>query len=139
MGLTESMPVGDPMEAATQIGPLVSRRQRDVVEGYLAAGKAEGARCVVGGSRPARHHRGYFVEPTIFTSATPDMKIVREEIFGPVVSVLTYRDEAEAIGIANHSVYGLNGSVFTSDLERGLQVAGAMRTGTVELNGNAPG
>ncbi|KQT93506.1 aldehyde dehydrogenase [Marmoricola sp. Leaf446] len=139
VGLVESMPVGDPIDEATQIGPMVSRRQRDVVEGYIAAGSQEGARLVVGGGRPRGLDRGYFVEPTIFTGATPDMRIVREEIFGPVVSVLAYEDEDEAVAMANNSAYGLNGSVFTADLDHGLAVAGRLQTGTVELNGSGSG
>ena len=94
---------------------------------------------MIGGGRPAGLERGWFVEPTIFTGATPDMRIVREEIFGPVVSVLSYTDEEEAVAIANDSVYGLNGSVFTADLDRGLRVAARMQTGTVELNGSPSG
>lgn len=137
--LVRSMPVGDPMDETTQIGPMVSRRQQTVVEGYISAGSDEGARLVIGGGRPAGLERGWFVEPTIFTRCTPDMRIVREEIFGPVVSVLSYEDEDEAVGIANNSVYGLNGSVFTADLDRGLRVAARMQTGTVELNGSASG
>ena len=137
--LVRSMPVGDPMDEATQIGPMVSQRQRTVVESYIASGTEEGARLVVGGGRPTGLDRGWFVEPTIFTACTPSMRIVREEIFGPVVSVLSYSDEHEAVAIANDSVYGLNGSVFTADLDRGLRVASRMQTGTVELNGNPSG
>ena len=137
--LVRAMPVGDPMDESTHIGPMVTQRQRSVVEGYIASGKDEGARCVVGGGRPAGLERGWFVEPTIFTDATPDMRIVSEEIFGPVISVLTYRDEDEAVSIANDSVYGLNGAVFTADLERGLRVAERLDTGTVELNGSPSG
>ncbi len=137
--LVRSMPVGDPMDEATQIGPMVSARQRSIVEGYIASGIDEGARCVVGGGRPAHVDRGWYVEPTIFTGATADMRIVREEIFGPVVSVLSYADEEQAVALANDSDYGLNGSVFTADLDRGLRVASQMQTGTVELNGNPSG
>ena len=139
VALVDSFRIGDPMEDSTQIGPLVSARQRRVVEEYVEAGKAEGARVVAGGGRPTGFSRGWYVEPTIFSEATPDMRIVREEIFGPVVAVLTYRDEAEAIALANDSDYGLNGSVFTSDLDRGLAVASQMHTGTVELNGSGSG
>jgi aldehyde dehydrogenase (NAD+) len=134
-----SMPVGDPHDPATQLGPLVSAAQRDRVEGYLAAGKADGARVVVGGGRPSGFETGYFVEPTIFAGVTPSMTIAQEEIFGPVVSVLTYDTVDEAVVIANDSVYGLNGSVFTADPDRGMGVAARMRTGTVELNGSPAG
>jgi aldehyde dehydrogenase (NAD+) len=134
-----SMPVGDPHDPATQLGPLVSAAQRDRVEGYLAAGKADGARVVVGGGRPSGFETGYFVEPTIFAGVTPSMTIAQEEIFGPVVSVLTYDTVDEAVAIANDSVYGLNGSVFTADPDRGMGVAARMRTGTVELDGSPAG
>jgi aldehyde dehydrogenase (NAD+) len=134
-----TMPVGDPRDPVTQLGPLVSAAQRDRVEGYLDAGKAEGARVVVGGGRPSGFDTGYFVEPTVFAGVTPSMTIAQEEIFGPVVSVLTYDTDEEAVAIANDSVYGLNGSVFTSDPERGMAIAARMRTGTVELNGSPAG
>ena len=137
--LVESMPVGDPHDEATHIGPLVSERQRARVEGYIEAGKAEGARLVLGGGRPAGMDHGWFVEPTIFASVRPDTTIAQEEIFGPVVTVISYSDEDEAIAIANNSRYGLNGSVFTSDLERGMRVAARIQTGTVELNGHPAG
>ena len=133
--LIESMPVGDPWSETTEIGPLFSARQRDTVEGYIASGQAQGARLVAGGGRPAGLERGYFVEPTMFADVTPDMTIAQEEIFGPVVAVMSYRDEADAVTLANSSSYGLNGAVFTTDLSRGLDVARQMRTGVVELNG----
>ena len=137
--LVDSMPVGDPHHEATHIGPLVSQRQRSRVESYIDAGKAQGARLVCGGGRPADLDRGWFVEPTVFTDVRPDATIAQEEIFGPVVAVIPYKDEEEAIAIANNSQYGLNGSVFTSDIERGLRVAARIQTGTVELNGNPAG
>ena len=137
--MVASMPVGDPKDPATQIGPMVTARHRGVVEGYIEAGRAQGAKLVMGGGRPNGLDRGWYVEPTIFADVDPDMRIAQEEIFGPVLAVLSYEDEAEAIEIANNSTYGLNGAVFTSDLERGLAVAGQIRTGTVELNGNPPG
>ena len=137
--MVASMPVGDPADPATQIGPLVSRRQRERVEGYIEAGRAQDAKVVLGGGRPAGLDRGWFVEPTIFTGVEPSMTIAREEIFGPVLAVLAYDGEEQAVAIANDSEYGLNGSVFTSDLEHGLAVARRIRTGTVELNGNPAG
>lgn len=137
--LVDAMPVGDPRDEATHIGPLVSERQRARVEGYIDAGKSEGARLVCGGGRPAGLDRGWFVEPTVFTDVRPEATIAQEEIFGPVVAVITYKGEDEAIAIANMSDYGLNGSVFTSDVERGLRVAARMQTGTVEINGNPAG
>ncbi|QYX76625.1 aldehyde dehydrogenase [Streptomyces akebiae] len=137
--LVDSMPVGDPHDEATHIGPLVSERQRSRVEAYIEAGKSEGARLVRGGGRPAGLDRGWFVEPTVFTGVRPDARIAQKEIFGPVVAVIPYKDEDEAIAIANDSQYGLNGSVFSSDVERGLRVAARIHTGTVELNGSPAG
>lgn len=136
--LVGSMPVGDPRDPATQIGPMVSARQRDVVQSYIEAGKNEGATTVVGGGRPAQSH-GWFVEPTVFTDVAPDMRIALEEVFGPVLAVLPYDDEDMAVQLANYSPYGLSGAVFTSDLDHGLAVASRIRTGTVEINGNAAG
>ena len=137
--LVQSMPVGDPMDPATQIGPMATARQRERVEEYIAIGREEGAQAVLGGGRPAGLDRGWFVEPTIFSKVDPGMRIAQEEIFGPVLAVMTYDDEDEAVAIANDSRYGLNGSVFTSDVEHGFEVARRMRTGTVELNGNPAG
>ncbi|MHC1562480.1 aldehyde dehydrogenase [Actinomycetospora sp. C-140] len=134
-----SMPVGDPMDPATQIGPMVSERQRTRVEGYIAAGRDQGARLVTGGGRPAGLDDGFFVEPTIFADVATEMTISQEEIFGPVVSVLAYDDEDQAVAIANDSSYGLNGSVFTADPGRGVAVASRLRTGTVEVNGSPVG
>ncbi len=137
--MVASMPVGDPRDPATQLGPLVSQRQRERVEGYIEVGAAEGAKVVLGGGRPRGLERGWFVEPTIFSQVQPSMRIAQEEIFGPVLAVLAYEDEDQAVAIANDSEYGLNGSVFTSDPQRGLQVARRMKTGTVELNGSPAG
>jgi acyl-CoA reductase-like NAD-dependent aldehyde dehydrogenase len=137
--LLGSMPVGDPHDAATQIGPMVAARQRARVENYIQLGQEQGAKLVVGGGRPSHLDRGWFVEPTLFTAVEPDMRIAQEEIFGPVLSVLTYQDEDQAIAIANNSSYGLSGAVFTSDVEHGLELARQIRTGTVELNGNVAG
>jgi aldehyde dehydrogenase (NAD+) len=137
--LVDSMPVGDPRDEATQIGPLVSARQRDRVEGYISSGRSEGARLVRGGGRPASLDRGWFVEPAVFADVDPGATIAQEEIFGPVVAVIPYKTEEEAITIANNSRYGLNGSVFTTDIERGLRVARLIQTGTVELNGSPAG
>jgi aldehyde dehydrogenase (NAD+) len=109
------------------------------VEGYIQAGIAEGARVVLGGGRPAALDRGWFVEPTVFVGVEPSMRIAQEEIFGPVLAILTYDDEDEAVAVANDSQYGLSGAVFTSDPEHGLDLARRMRTGTVELNGSPIG
>lgn len=139
VALVESMPPGDPRDPRTQIGPLVSARQRGVVEGYLDVARDEGARVVIGGRRPAGFDRGWYVEPTVLADVTPDMRVAQEEIFGPVLSVMAYRDEEDAIAIANDSAYGLSGSVFSADPDHGLAVARRMRTGTVEINGSPSG
>ena len=137
--LLDTLPSGDPHDEATHFGPLVSARQRARVEGYIASGRAEGARLVRGGGRPAHLDHGWFVEPTVFTDVDPGATIAQEDIFGPVVAIIPYRTEDEAIGIANDSTYGLNSSVFTADPERGLRVASRIHTGTVELNGSPAG
>jgi acyl-CoA reductase-like NAD-dependent aldehyde dehydrogenase len=133
-GVIRSVKVGDPNEPDTLIGPLVSERQRDRVEEYIASGREEGARVVVGGGRPAGLDRGYYVEPTLFDGVEPWMRIAQEEIFGPVLSVLTYRDLDDAVRIANDSIYGLSGAVFTQDLELGYAVARRLRAGTANVN-----
>ncbi|GAA4548642.1 aldehyde dehydrogenase [Pseudonocardia xishanensis] len=127
--------VGDPFDPATALGPLVAERQRDRVEGYLELGRSEGARVAAGGGRPADLPRGWFVEPTLFADVTNDMRIAREEIFGPVVSVLRYRDLDEAVAIANDSDYGLSGSIYATDLDLAGSLARRIRSGQVFLNG----
>jgi acyl-CoA reductase-like NAD-dependent aldehyde dehydrogenase len=134
----EGLVVGDPLDPATEMGPLVSRRQRRRVEDYLQVGVAEGAVVVTGGGRPAGLERGWFVEPTIFDGVTSEMRIAREEIFGPVVAVLTYEDEDDAVRIANDSAYGLAGSIFSADIDRALALARRIRTGTLAINGAGP-
>jgi len=130
-----AMPTGDPMDAATLVGPLVAQRQRTRVEGYIDAGKREGARLVVGGGRPAGLPKGWYVEPTLFADVNNEMKIAREEIFGPVLVAIPYDDQADAVRIANDSDYGLSGSVWTADDKRGYEVATQVRTGTFNVNG----
>ena len=132
------MPIGDPRDEETQIGPLVTRRQRDVVEGYIESGRAGGAKLVWGGGR-TDIGQGWFVEPTVFADVNPDEVIAQREISGPVVSVIPHKNEDEAVAIANNSTYGPNGSVFTGEPVLGLRVARCMETGTVELNGNPAG
>jgi acyl-CoA reductase-like NAD-dependent aldehyde dehydrogenase len=139
VALVESMTIGDPRLDATQIGPMATARHRDVVENYIRVGKDQGGRVVLGGARPAGFDKGWFVEPTIFAGVGPNDVIAQEEIFGPVLSVLTFDDEAEAIDIANNSTYGLNGAVFSSDIDHAMAIAQHLRTGTVELNGNPAG
>ncbi|MEV5538689.1 aldehyde dehydrogenase family protein [Saccharopolyspora shandongensis] len=135
--------VGDPTDESTRIGPMVSEAQRDRVVDYIRKGIEEGAKLVAGGpERPEGLAKGFFVRPTVFTGVTPEMTIAQEEIFGPVLSILPYRDEDEAVRIANGTDYGLAGAVFGSD-ERALAVARRLRTGQVDVNGgrfnpNAP-
>jgi len=129
-----ALKVGDPLDETVQVGPLVAERQRDRVEGFLEAGKSEGARAVVGGGRPSDLDTGWYVEPTVFADVTNDMRIAREEIFGPVLSVIPYDDEAQAVAIANDSDYGLCGSVWTADAEHGAAIAAQVRTGVVAIN-----
>ena len=135
LGAVKNIKVGDPFDPATQMGPLTMARQLERVQGYIAAGRAEGARVACGGGRPQGMNRGYFIEPTVFADVTPHMKIVQEEIFGPVVSVLTYRDDEEAARKANNSDFGLSGAVYTKDPERGYQIARKVRTGSMTING----
>ena len=126
--------VGDPFDPATQMGPLATGRQRDRVLGYIARGRDAGYRIAAGGGRPTHLARGYFVEPTVFANVDNSAVIAREEIFGPVLSVIPVRDEAEAIDVANDSPYGLNASVFTHDVDRAYAVARRLRSGTVGHN-----
>jgi len=130
-----AMPVGDPADPNTAVGPLVAQRQQERVRGYIETGKSEGARLMVGGSdMPDGLDTGWYVRPTLFSDAHNDMRIAREEIFGPVLTVIAYRDEDEAIRIANDSEYGLAGSVFTADVDRGYNVAAQVRSGTFGVN-----
>ncbi len=126
--------VGDPLDPTTECGPLVAERQRDRVEGYIARGRDEGATVVVGGGRPAGLDRGWYVEPTLFADVDNSMTIAQEEIFGPVLSLIPYEGEDEAVAIANDSDYGLSGSVYTGDPARGLEIAKRVRTGTYAVN-----
>jgi acyl-CoA reductase-like NAD-dependent aldehyde dehydrogenase len=128
--------IGDPRGAGVVVGPLVSAAQRERVERAVARGLAEGATLACGGRRPGGLARGFYVEPTLFTGVRNDMSIARDEIFGPVITAIPFRDEAEAIALANDSEYGLYGYVWTGDTARGLRVARALRTGTVQVNGS---
>jgi aldehyde dehydrogenase (NAD+) len=128
-----NLKVGDPSDAAVMVGPLIREARRTAVEEYIRSGKDEGAALVAGGGRPATLERGYFLEPTIFGDVRNDMRIAREEIFGPVLAVTKYNDVDEAVRIANDSRYGLSGRVVTHNTAKGLEVAKRLRTGSVLL------
>ena len=133
-----ALKVGDALDPATEVGPLVAERQRDRVENYIRIGQEEGAKVAIGGGRPEGIDRGWFVEPTVFVDVDNSMRIAQEEIFGPVLSVIPYDDEADAVRIANDSEYGLCGAVYGQDNDRGLAVARQIRTGTYMVNSNIP-
>jgi aldehyde dehydrogenase (NAD+) len=134
----ESFTPGDPFGEDTRLGPLVSEAQLERVRGYIKKGQDEGARLVTGGAEsPEGLEQGYFVRPTVFSDVTTDMTIAQEEIFGPVLSILPYDDEEEAVRIANDTVYGLAGGVWSGDAERAKAVARRIRTGQVEVNGGS--
>jgi aldehyde dehydrogenase (NAD+) len=126
--------MGDPLEPTTTLGPLVAERQLRRVQSYIDIGTSEGARLVTGGRRPKSQPRGWFVEPTVFAEVDNSMRIAREEIFGPVVSIIRYEDEDEAIKIANDSEYGLAGAVHSRDPERALAVARRIESGYISVN-----
>ena len=134
-GAFEGFPYGDPSDPSNMMGPLINERQRDRVLDYIDKGKSEGARLVVGGGRPKQFEKGFFVEPTLFVDVDPDSTIAQEEIFGPVLAVIQYTDDDDAVRIANNSRYGLSGSVASASLERAMAVASRIRTGTISVNG----
>ncbi|MBF6472580.1 aldehyde dehydrogenase [Nocardia abscessus] len=132
----ERLSVGDPTAPGTFMGPLAMQRQRERVEEYFELARSEGARVVTGGKRPAGLDVGYYIEPTLLTDVGSDSRIAQEEIFGPVLSVITYRDIDDAIRIANNSDYGLSGAIYTADIESGYAIAQRIRTGTISVNGS---
>ena len=133
-GTFSKVKVGDPFDPQTQMGPLAMSRQRDRVEGYIAKGIDEGATLATGGGRPKDLERGYYVEPTVFGNVDNHSTIAQEEIFGPVLSVIPADNEDHAVALANDTIYGLNASVFTNDVDRARAVAGQLRSGTVGHN-----
>jgi acyl-CoA reductase-like NAD-dependent aldehyde dehydrogenase len=136
--VANNMKVGDPFAEGTNLGPLASAAQRDRVQGYIQKGLDEGAVLVAGGlGAPEGLDKGYYVRPTVFSNVQPGMTIEQEEIFGPVLSIIPYEDDDDAVRIANGTVYGLAGAVFAADKERALRIARRMRTGQVEVNGGA--
>jgi aldehyde dehydrogenase (NAD+) len=134
----ESLTVGNALDDATQIGPLATAGQRARVERYIAKGRGDGARITYGGGRPAGMDKGWFVEPTVFADVDNHHTIAQQEIFGPVLSIIPYSDDQEAVRIANDSDYGLGGTVWTSDPDRGLAVAKLIQTGTIGVNTYLP-
>ena len=130
--------VGNPLDPGVHVGPLVTSRQRQRVESCIQAGLDEGAKLTTGGGRPTGKDTGWSVDPTVFGEVSNDATIAREEIFGPVLAVIEYTDEDDAVAIANDSDYGIAGSVFTTDVERALAVARRVRTGTFGINGYDP-
>lgn len=130
--------IGDPRDPDTEIGPLVARRQQDRVLGYVQLARDEGARVVTGGQRPAHMPKGWYLEPTILAGVANAMRVAQEEIFGPVVSFISFEDDDDAVAIANDSAYGLGGGVWSADIERAKSIARRLRTGTVTVNGGIP-
>jgi aldehyde dehydrogenase (NAD+) len=133
--IMQAIPYGDPTDPAIMQGPQVSAKQRERVLSYIKKGVDEGANLAVGGHRPAQFDKGYFVEPTLFTDVDNSMTIAQEEIFGPVLAVIAYDDDNDAVRIANDSSYGLSGGVFSASAERALSIARRIRTGSISVNG----
>ena len=129
------MVVGDPLDEATQVGPMVSAQQRESVEEYIDVARQEGGRILCGGNRP--QEPGYYLAPTIVEGLSSSARVCQEEIFGPVACVIPFKDEREAIELANDTKYGLSASLWTKDLERALRVARAVRSGVMSVNTNS--
>lgn len=132
-----TLPIGDPLDPSTVVGPMVTSAHRDRVESYIATGKTE-AKLVLGGGRPKHLDRGWYVEPTVFAGVSNSSTIAQEEIFGPVLTVIEYKDDSDALAIANDSQYGLGGSIWTPDIDRATNLARKLETGTVGINGYLP-
>ncbi|KZS77202.1 aldehyde dehydrogenase [Mycobacterium kansasii] len=139
VALARQVNIGDPADPEVQMGPLSSEQQRQRVEGLVARALGDGATLATGGRRPPALDTGFYYEPTILTGAAPDAAIAQEEVFGPVVTVMRYRDDDEAVAIANNSQYGLSGAVWGTDAERAVGVARRIRTGQIAVNGFGPG
>lgn len=137
--LAREVKVGDPADPEVQMGPLISSAQRDRVEAHVASALNDGAKLVTGGGRPPGMKAGFFFEPTILTEVDPNSTLAQEEVFGPVLAVLRYRDVEDAVAIANNSQYGLSGAVWGGDVDRAVGVARRMRTGQIAVNGCGPG
>ena len=137
--LARAIVVGDPADPATEMGPLISEAHLQNVCGHVERAVTAGARIAAGGGRPAHLDAGHFFQPTVLVDVTPDSAIAQEEVFGPVLSVIRYAGDDDAVAIANNSPYGLSGAVWGTDVDRALGVARAMRTGQVTINGCGPG
>ena len=134
-GAFESVVYGDPADPAVYMGPLINRRQYERVLSYIELGQAEGARLVTGGHRPTTMETGYFVEPTVFADVDPRSRLAQEEIFGPVLCIIPFDDDDEAVEIANGTIYGLAAQVESGSLERAEAIAHRLRAGNVNVNG----
>ncbi|OBK39210.1 aldehyde dehydrogenase [Mycobacterium sp. 1245111.1] len=137
--LARGVVLGDPVDPAVTMGPLISREHLERVEGFVKRAEADGATVVAGGKRPKDLSSGFYFEPTILTGSSADAYIAQEEVFGPVLTVLRYRDDDHAVAIANNSAYGLGGAVWGSDVERAVAIARRIRTGQISINGTIPG
>lgn len=137
--LCRAVVIGDPVDPEVTMGPLISREHLDRVEGFVKRAEADGATVVTGGARPKDLGGGFYYQPTLLTDASADSYIAQEEVFGPVLTVLRYRDDDDAVAIANNSAYGLGGAVWGSDVDRALAIARRIRTGQVSINGTIPG
>ncbi len=137
--MARNIAVGDPTDEATGMGPLISGQHLERVEGFVKRAESDGAKVVAGGRRPENASAGFFFEPTILTDATPESYIAQEEVFGPVMTVLRYHHDDDAVAVANNSPYGLGGAVWGTDVDRALGVARRIRTGQISINGTIPG